>query len=132
MGYFVKNRQLSSGSTGVGLPVGNTANQPVNPVLGMIRYNSELATPEFFNGTEFVALSQAGGIVYTLDNFVGNGITVDFVMSIPEGQSTQIIVFVGNIYQIPEENYTVSGTVITFSSAPPSGLPINIIHSGNS
>jgi len=57
---------------------------------------------------------------------------VDFVMSIPEGQSTQIIVFVGNIYQIPEENYTVSGTVITFSSAPPSGLPINIIHSGNS
>jgi hypothetical protein len=132
MGYFVKNRQLSSGSTGVGLPVGNTANQPAHPVVGMIRYNTELATPEFYNGAVFVALSQAGGIVYTLDNFVGNGVSVDFVMSLPEGQSTQIIVFVGSIYQIPEENYTVSGTVITFSSAPPSGLPINVIHSGNS
>ena len=129
MGYFVKNRQLSSGSTGVGLPVGNTANQPVNPVLGMIRYNSELATPEFFNGTEFVALSQAGGIVYTLDNFVGNGYNVNFVMTVSESQATQIIVFVGNIYQIPVENYIVSGTTITFSSAPPNGLPINVIHS---
>ena len=129
MGYFVKNRQLSSGSTGVGLPIGNSANQPVHPVPGMIRYNTELATPEFFNGTAFVALSQAGGITYILDNFVGDGYNVEFVMTVTENQATQIIVFVGNIYQIPVENYTVSGTAITFASAPPNGLPINVIHS---
>ena len=132
MGYFVKNRQLSSGSTGVGLPVGNSANQPVNPVPGLIRYNTELLTPEFFNGVEFVALSQAGGVVYTLNNFVGDGITVDFTMSVSQTQATQIIVFVGNIYQIPEENYTVSGFTISFSSAPPLGLPVNVIHTSSS
>jgi hypothetical protein len=129
MGYFVKNRQLVSGSAGVGLPVGNSATRPPDPTVGLIRYNTDSSTPEFFNGTEFVALSQAGGITYILDNFVGDGSTVEFVMTVAESQATQLIVFVGNIYQIPLENYTVSGTAITFSSAPPNGLPINVIHS---
>jgi hypothetical protein len=131
MGYFVKNRQLRSGSTGVGLPVGNSTDRPLQPVPGMIRYNTTLATPEFFNGFEFVSLSQAGGIVYTLDNFTGNGVSVDFDMSIAESQATQIIVFVGNVYQIPDTSYTVAGTVLTFTSPPPGGLPINVIHSGS-
>jgi len=41
----------------------------------------------------------------------------------------QILVFVGNIYQIPGTNYTVAGNYdITFTSSPPNTTPINVIH----
>ena len=43
--------------------------------------------------------------------------------------ASQIIVFVGSIYQAPTANYTITGAGydITFTSAPPDGEPINII-----
>jgi len=40
------------------------------------------------------------------------------------------MVFVGSIYQDPTTAYTVDGGFdITFSSAPPQGEPISVIHS---
>ena len=52
MGYFVKNRRLQSGSSGVVLPTGSAANRPDNPAFGMIRYNTDSSLVEFFNGTK--------------------------------------------------------------------------------
>ncbi len=130
MGYFVKNRRLQSGSSGVVLPSGGSALRPASPRFGLIRYNTDLGAPEYFNGTQFIELSQAGAINYTVDSFTGDGSTVSFNMSIAESAETQIIVFVGSIYQDPDTAYTVDGTVtITFTSAPPSGEPISVIHS---
>lgn len=130
MGYFVKNRRLQSGSSGVVLPAGGSALRPTAPSFGLIRYNTDLGAPEFFNGTQFIELGQAGAINYTVDSFTGDGSTVSFNMSIAESSATQIIVFVGSIYQDPTTAYTVNGTVtITFTSAPPSGEPISVIHS---
>lgn len=130
MGYFVKNRRLQSGSSGVVLPSGGSALRPTAPTFGLIRYNTDLAAVEFFNGTSFIELGQAGAINYTVDSFTGDGSTVSFNMSIAESSETQIIVFVGSIYQDPDTAYTVNGTVtITFTSAPPSGEPISVIHS---
>ena len=50
-------------------------------------------------------------------------------MSQQVADPTQIIVFVGSIYQIATTNYTVSGYNITFTSNPPGGMAINVIHS---
>jgi len=129
MGYFVKNRQLQSGSSGVVLPAGSSALRPVSPVFGLIRYNTDLAAVEFFDGTQFVALAAAGAIDYTVDSFTGTGAQTVFTMSVQESLATQIIVFVGSIYQTPVTAYTVNGGFdITFTSAPPSGEPISVIH----
>jgi hypothetical protein len=131
MGYFVKNRQLQSGSTGVVLPVGSSADRPNAPVFGLIRYNVDLGLIEFFDGTIFQQLSPTGNISYTVDNFTGDGITTTYTMSQGTGSASQIIVFIGSIYQ-PPNTYTLSGAGnidITFSPAPPSGVPVNIIHS---
>lgn len=129
MGYFVKNRQLQSGGSGVVLPTGSSAQRPLNPASGLIRYNTDSSGfVEFFNGTEFVALNQ-GSVDYTVDNFVGNGVQTDFTMSVAESSATQIMVFVGSIYQEPTTAYTVNGSVtLTFTSAPPNTVPINVIH----
>jgi hypothetical protein len=75
-------------------------------------------------------LANGGGVSYDVDSFVGDGSTTVFTMSIPESLASQLIVFVGSVYQIPTTNYTVNGGFsITFTSAPPNGLPINVIHS---
>jgi hypothetical protein len=132
MGYFVKNRRLQSGSSGVVLPTGSAANRPENAAFGMIRYNTDSGLVEFYNGSSWASLSTGGSITYTVDDFVGDGSTTVFNMSVAEGTATQLIVFVGSIYQDPATAYTVNGGYdITFTSAPPNTVPINVIHTTN-
>jgi len=129
MGYFVKNRQLQSGSTGVVLPTGSSADRPDAPTFGVIRYNTDLGDVEYFSGTSFVALAAGGAVSYVVDDFTGDGSTTTFTMSQAESDETQIIVFVGSIYQDPATAYTVNGGLdIVFTSAPPDTIPINVIH----
>jgi stress response protein SCP2 len=130
MGYFVKNRRLQSGSTGVVIPTGSAAERPDAPVFGMIRFNTDSGLVEFYNGTVWQTMSAGGSISYTVDNFTGDGSTDTFTMSIAESSEEQIIVFVGSIYQDPATAYTVDGGFdITFTSAPPNSSPISVIHS---
>lgn len=132
MGYFLKNRQLQSGSSGVVIPTGSSATRPDAPVFGLIRYNTDTGYIEYFNGSVFQSLTVTGGINYTVDNFTGDGSDTVFTMSIAESNADEIIVFVGSLYQIPTTNYTVDGGFdITFTSAPPIGVPINVIHSSS-
>lgn len=131
MGYFVKNRRLQSGSSGVVLPYGDASTRPDNPAFGMIRYNTGVGLVEFYNGTIWSTLS-TGNIVYVVDSFTGDGSTTVFTMSEVESVTTQIMVFVGSIYQDPDTAYTVNGGFdITFTSAPPNFIPINVIHSNS-
>jgi len=132
MGYYLKNRRLQSGSSGVVLPTGSAANRPDYPVFGMIRYNTDSGFCEFYNGTIWQNMGVGGAISYTVDNFTGNGVQTVFTMSIAESNAEQIIVFVGSIYQDYATAYTVDGGVdITFTSAPPNTVPISVIHSQN-
>jgi hypothetical protein len=130
MGYFVKNRRLQSGSSGVVLPSGGSALRPDAPRFGLIRYNTDLGAVEFFNGSAFVQLGAAGAITYTVDNFTGDGSTLTFALSGSVSGDDQVIVFVGSIYQTPTTAYTITGgglDDITFTSAPPVGEPISVI-----
>ena len=132
MGYYVKNRRLQSGSSGVVLPTGSSATRPDNAAFGMIRYNTDTGFCEFFNGSIWQNMGVGGVISYTVDDFVGDGSTTVFTMSVAESTTTQIIVFVGSIYQDPASAYTVNGGFdITFTSAPPNTVPINVIHTTN-
>jgi hypothetical protein len=132
MGYYVKNRRLQSGSSGVVLPTGSSATRPDNAAFGMIRYNTDTGFCEFFNGSIWQNMGVGGVISYTVDDFTGDGSTTEFTMSIAESNATQLIVFVGSIYQDPATAYTVNGGYdITFTSAPPNTVPINVIHTAN-
>ena len=130
MGNWVKNRAVTSGSTAIRLPTGTAADRPGMPVFGQFRYNIDIAGLEYYNGTSWESVAAGGAIQYTVDSFVGNGVTTIFTMSEPESAPQQIMVFVGSVYQIPTTNYTVNGGYdITFTSAPPNDLPVNVIHS---
>jgi hypothetical protein len=132
MGFYVKNRQLQSGSTGVVLPTGTSATRPEYPTFGMIRYNTDSGFVEFFNGTLWNTLSVSGSVSYIVDDFVGNGSQTIFTMSVAESSVQNIMVFVGSIYQDPATSYTVNGGYdIVFTSAPPNTVPINVIHTSS-
>ena len=134
MGYFVKNRRLQSGSSGVVLPAGGAALRPLAPRFGLMRFNTDTAQVEYFNGLQYVEIASAGPVDYTVDSFTGDGSTLVFTMSISESQSSQVIVFVGSIYQDPTSAYTMNplGSFdITFTSAPPAGEPISVIHASS-
>ena len=55
------------------------------------------------------------------ERFSGNGSTTVFTLSKPVGSVTDIQVVVENVIQEPTVAYTVLGTTLTFTSAPPSG-----------
>lgn len=132
MGYFLKNRQLQSGSSGVVLPTGGSATRPDNAAFGMIRYNTDTGFCEFFNGTLWQNMGVGGVISYTVDNIPTDGTSSIFTMSQAVANVQQITVFVGSIYQDPFTSYTVNGGYdITFTSTPPDNNTINIIHSSN-
>jgi hypothetical protein len=132
MGTFLKNRELQSGSTGIRIPTGSAATRPDNPVFGMIRYNTDSGLVEFYDGSIWQTLSAGGSVSYTVDDFTGDGSTTIFTMSEAESNEEQIIVFVGSIYQDPATAYTVDGGFdITFTSAPPNSVPINVIHTNS-
>jgi hypothetical protein len=131
MGYFVKNRQLQSGSSSIVVPSGDSADRPVVPVFGSFRYNTDIGTLEFFNGSVFKQVGLGGELNVDVYSATGDGSTLTFSIGNTTAISAndQVIVFVGSIYQAPTTAYAITGGGydITFTSAPPSGEPINII-----
>lgn len=64
------------------------------------------------------------------DTFSGNGSTTAFTMSIAPASVNAVIVAVSGVVQDPS-TYTISGTTLTFSGAPPSGTSnISVRHLG--
>jgi hypothetical protein len=64
----------------------------------------------------------------TKDSFNGDNSTVAFTLSIPT-RTNDVEVFVENVQQEPVTAYSISGTTLTFTSAPPTGTGnIYVIH----
>jgi hypothetical protein len=61
-------------------------------------------------------LSQA----FVTDQFSGNGSTTAFTMSVAPANTASVLVAVSGVLQDPT-TYSVSGTTLTFSTAPPTG-----------
>ena len=78
-----------------------------------------------------VAINRSTGT--SKDSVSGDGSETAFTMSRTVLLATDIEVFVANVQQEPTTAYTVSGTTLTFSSAPANGTNnVYVIHrSGN-
>ena len=118
----------ASGSTdAIKLPSGTTAQRPT-AAAGIIRYNSQTSKYEACNdGSTYVELAIAGDTPsISKVSTTGDGSTTTFsgfFSSAPETVNN-VLVFIDNVFQEPTENYTVSSTNITFTSAPHSGARI--------
>ena len=117
-----------SGSTdAIRVPVGSTGQRPT-AATGIIRYNTTTGAYEgSTDGSTFVNFAIAGAApTFTKESATGDGSTTTFsgfFSSAPES-ANNVFVYIDNVYQEPTENYTVSGTNITFTSAPHSAARI--------
>ena len=65
--------------------------------------------------------------------FSGDGSETEFTLDVAPSSTLDIEVFVGNVSQDPNSAYTVSGTTLTFTGAPPSGTNnIYVVHQAKS
>ena len=65
--------------------------------------------------------------------FNGDGSTTAFTLDSAPSSTLDIEVFVGNVRQDPNSAYTVSGTTLAFTAAPPSGTNnIYVVHQAKS
>jgi hypothetical protein len=133
MGRFVKNKELKSGSYSTRLPMGSNAIGPNSPVEGLVRFNIDRNEMELYANRQWktvkVLMEAEKGT--TKDTFYGDGTTrtfgpMKFVYA--TGQEIKILVFIGNVFQNPGVAYTVDDDNINFSSAPPDGQTVVILH----
>ena len=124
---MAKNTEIKTGSTGIRIPTGTTAERPSTPVTGQLRYNTDTSRFEFYD-TGWRDVSSRGFLSMTKDSFTGDGSTLAFTMSTTPNAATGIPVYVGNVHQNPGVSYTISGTTLTFASAPPAAQTIEVYH----
>ena len=130
MGRFLKTTSAlgSTVAQAVGLAKGNSSNRPKRPNIGDFRFNTDTDAIEYWNGNEWKYSAPAGEVSLTIDDFTGDGSTTTFTMAHEPTHAKQILVFIGSVYQDYLTSYTITADEITFTSAPPNGETIKVIH----
>lgn len=70
----------------------------------------------------------AGFASIVKDDLTADGSTTAFTLSKQVANANDIAVFVGNVRQEPTDAYSVSGTTLTMTAAPASGINFYVLH----
>lgn len=103
-------------TTGLILPVGNTAQRPNPASIGTTRFNSTTNLIEVYNGNAWNSTSQA----VTNDSFNGDGSTVSFTVN-RSTTTAAVLVMLNGVVQLPGSAYNMSpnpSTNLVFTEAP--------------
>ena len=111
---------VGSATDAIHVATGTTAQRPGSPAAGYFRFNSTLTQFEGHDGSDWgeIGGGGSGAINITLNSFTGNSSTTAFTLSSNPLNENNTQVFVGGVYQ-EKDTYSVSGTTLTFSTAPP-------------
>ena len=129
------------------IPKGTTEERPAHPKNGHLRYNTTDNRFEAYEAGQWDGIRSAAPSMYApikVQN-LGNGDATELYFGtldsgdpfypVPQG-AANVFVFVENVYQIPETNYSLeqnpsgypAGWYIKFASAPDLGKPVTVIH----
>ena len=93
-------------------------------MAGAFRYNS--TTSEFEGYTSsWGSIGGSGATNVSLTEATGNGSTTAFTLSTAPGTENNTQVYIDGVYQ-EKGTYAVSGSTLTFSTAPPNGTSIEV------
>jgi hypothetical protein len=67
---------------------------------------------------------------FNVDNFTANGTGQTFTLSETPATANTVMVAIDGVIQTAPSNYSISGTTLTFTSAPPSSANVTVRHLG--
>jgi len=142
--YTAKDEVVIDTSKAMVVPKGSTAQRPLTPENGHLRYNTDTAEFEFYSNSQWRKVSYKEPTTIHQQN-LGNGDDVETLFGplnsndpdfpIP-ASAESIIVLIENVFQLATTNYTLvqnpagkdPGWYLNFGTAVPSGKPVTAIH----
>lgn len=103
-----------TGTTALGLPVGDIASRPTNPTVGWVRYNTDSASIEYWSGSDWVTDKS----VITSQVITPDGNSTQYTLSTTTTTNGVIVTINGTVQQ-PATSYNVNGNIITFAETLP-------------
>ena len=117
-----------SGTGSIKVPSGTTAQRDGSPANGMFRYNTTDAQFEGYADGAWGAIAGGGaGSAIEPQIFAGDGSTVNFTLTSAPTSENNLWVFIDGAFQA-HDSYSVSGTTLTFSTAPANTRVVTVYH----
>jgi len=110
-----------TGNKAIRIPSGNIATRPSVVEQGYFRFNTELASIEWYDGTNWIGPGDRSSI--TSDIIIPNGVDVTYYLS-ANATATGTLVSINGTLQQPANlvantgSYTIAGNAITFTEPP--------------
>jgi len=111
-------------TTGLILPVGNTAQRPSPGTTGTVRFNTTTSLLEVYNGNAWASTSQA----VTNQTLYGNSVATTFTLD-RSTTTAAVLVMLNGITQVPDQSYAMNpnpSANLVFTEAPETGDVIDI------
>ena len=116
---------VGSATDAIHVPVGTTAQRPTG-ANGYFRYNSDDQQFEgYANGAWGAIAGSSNTGSFTTNILSGDGNTTGFTLSSAPTSENNLVVFIDGVFQA-QNVYSVSGTTLTFSTAPENGRVITV------
>ena len=120
-----------SATDAIFVPKGTTAQRPTG-VDGYFRYNTDDAQFEGYADGAWGAIAGSGsGSAIEPQIFAGDGSTVNFTLTSAPTSENNLLVFIDGVFQA-HDSYSVSGTTLTFSTAPANTRVVTVYHARSS
>lgn len=91
--------------------------------VGDFYFNTVDNQLRFYNGSVWVSVATSSLI---RDDFSGDGATTAFTLGLAPSSENNTQVYINGVYQ-EKSTYSVSGTTLTFNTAPPNGSTVEVI-----
>jgi hypothetical protein len=119
---------IGTATDAIFVPSGTTAQRPGTPSNGYLRYNTDDAQFEGYADGAWGAIAGSGsGSAMEQQILSGDGSITGFTLTSAPTSENNLLVFVDGVFQA-QDTYSVSGTTLTFSTAPANGRVITVYH----
>ena len=105
-------------TTSMVLPVGQSAQRPTSPVIGDMRFNTDLGTVEWYAGPVTGWTPGAGSSTTASQIITPDGTSSNYTLN-QAASTTSVLIILNGVVQQAGVAYTVTGTTLTFLTEPP-------------
>ena len=109
--------------TSLNVPTGTTAQRAGSPAAGDLRFNTTTSKFEGYSGSAWGDIG-VGNFLVT-NTFTGDGSDTTFTISNAVADENNLLVFIDGVFQA-QNVYSISGTTLTFATAPANGRVITV------